>query len=221
MVDKYPNLSPYTYCANNPVRLVDEDGEEVVIIIGINENEKTRLDALNDLRNAAPNLNHILVGDNLLIGDGGEAKTKYEEQLKEAINSTKFKSEITLEYNDRLAGAYYGTTLTKEGQYVSKNSVNLFEMRTLEKYTGSVTGCGLMHEITEGFEMGKIAKRENLTHIEKAERKPEQRTIGAGRVQITIANDQTGPQYPLYEEGHSRATPQPGSWEAKPKRFFK
>ena len=24
--DKYPNLSPYTYCADNPVRLVDEDG---------------------------------------------------------------------------------------------------------------------------------------------------------------------------------------------------
>ena len=29
MSDKYPNLSPYTYCADNPVRLVDEDGREV------------------------------------------------------------------------------------------------------------------------------------------------------------------------------------------------
>ena len=30
MLDKYPNLSPYTYCADNPVRLVDEEGKEIV-----------------------------------------------------------------------------------------------------------------------------------------------------------------------------------------------
>ncbi len=27
---KYPSLSPYTYCANNPVKLVDPEGEEIV-----------------------------------------------------------------------------------------------------------------------------------------------------------------------------------------------
>ena len=30
MIDKYPNISPYAYCAWNPVKLVDPEGEEPV-----------------------------------------------------------------------------------------------------------------------------------------------------------------------------------------------
>ena len=29
MSDKYASLSPYTYCADNPVKLVDPNGEEI------------------------------------------------------------------------------------------------------------------------------------------------------------------------------------------------
>ena len=32
MSDKYPSLSPYSYCANNPVKVVDPNGEEIWIV---------------------------------------------------------------------------------------------------------------------------------------------------------------------------------------------
>ena len=45
MADKYPGISPYAYCAWNPVKLVDPDGREVYITI---DNERYYLNIVNN-----------------------------------------------------------------------------------------------------------------------------------------------------------------------------
>ena len=48
MSDKYTSMSPYTYCANNPVKLVDPDGR---IIGEVDEASKNKIKALTDKSN--------------------------------------------------------------------------------------------------------------------------------------------------------------------------
>ena len=61
MSDKYPSMSPYVYCADNPVKLVDPNGEDYEVVVdeksktitikatyyAANENKKTLQEGIN------------------------------------------------------------------------------------------------------------------------------------------------------------------------------
>ena len=77
MADKYPELSPYAYCAWNPVKLVDPDGEEIVmnddiVIKGTNNSSITfKTDVVDFTINTNTDFggNHEIAGaSNLAVG---------------------------------------------------------------------------------------------------------------------------------------------------------
>ena len=72
MSDKYPSLSPYVYCANNPVKLVDPNGEEIEVSINDNGTYTVVGGTLNSDRNI------YIVKDGKRTGDIlGQTMTDY------------------------------------------------------------------------------------------------------------------------------------------------
>jgi hypothetical protein len=55
LAEKYPNISPYTYVANNPINAIDPDGRVIIFINGQHTGEGGRREYWNKLDNAIAN----------------------------------------------------------------------------------------------------------------------------------------------------------------------
>ncbi len=141
------------------MRFVDPDGMQTKVVITGDDSESAakQLDESTSLKITRN-------PDNGELSASGEANTDADKQLLSAINDP----DITVEVNANKSeftstGAYYpggammGTEITDEGCIIAKQEVSPPMLSEADEFYNT-PGAGMMHEVTEGFEAGKITK---------------------------------------------------------------
>jgi RHS repeat-associated protein len=170
MASKYPSLTPYNYCANNPMKLVDPNGEDIVIT-GAAADEAT-----SQLQNKT-NLKLTRDAETGKLSYEGKAKSSADRMLKKAIDNQNITVNVVADNSDNFTahdgkthnyaaddngliggGAYGGSTVSDNGHVNSYQYVNPQRMSAMDKLVGDATSGGYMlHEVAEGFYSGKMA----------------------------------------------------------------
>ena len=181
MADKYPSISPYAYCAWNPVKLVDPDGREVVVVgdkidkilqklsyqkLDISYNDKTgRLEAklnnctINDLSDDEKMLYSAIMDPNVCvqIASFTAAKDKNGNDcfIDPIDNVTAYGTE---------GGSFY------EGILIKNNETGVSIARTLSFVDVDLMDKngydnGVPHEITEGYLVGRKMIERDVSYV--------------------------------------------------------
>ena len=173
MAEKYYHLSPYAYCAGDPVNLVDPDGRKIRIT---GDQQNTTLKVLEDLYGGKLNFD-----DNgyITIIEQTDSKNRNSKLISEIINNENIIVDLwttngKFTQNGALfcGGAFMGSeTEYSEGQKQvhTYQTVNLNVLQKVDEH-GGYWGRSLMHEISESYYGGIYAYDNNLDKIEPAYR---------------------------------------------------
>jgi RHS repeat-associated protein len=196
---KMPFMSPYAYCANNPVGLVDLTGDSV-ILRGPNVAE-----ALAQMQSASQNI-AMTLGDNgtvLASVNDGTKLSKKEQYMLSILNSSSTTTEITAQASGQVAqnismegdvgGAFMGTELSTDGNSAtSHNVVNVHQTAANDRRVGA-SGNFIWHEIAEGYRAAQLSvKRQTSASMALM-----QGDIFGNR--FSVGNDK------IYQKAHQRA----------------
>ena len=170
LCEKYYSVSPYAYCANNPVMYVDPDGKEVQIV-GPLANM-----AMQQLQERVGNKVELSLSDNSylcynIVGDGRLNKNARTligmiDNCEITINMTTTDNKTTSTGNLFIGGAFMGNNveLNANGEVVNVTACQEVNPQVLDRAdTYSSKGTFVMHELTEAYEGAKISMQQKVS----------------------------------------------------------
>ena len=160
---KYPSISPYAYCAWNPIRLIDPSGDSVVL-----EGDAKLINyAVGDMQNRTKNL-QLSVNEKGSVSYSGKPVTEDEVYMAEIINNKQIKVNMFLQKDSKIrdnlemlegaCDAFDGSDVYKDTKGNLKANafqyVNVIAMRSLDP---SKSGDLMWHAVSEAFEGAHMA----------------------------------------------------------------
>ena len=163
MADKYPSLSPYNYCAWNPIKIVDPDGDSIKL-----KGDATLIQyAVLDMQRRSENLKFDM-GKNGIVKCSGEPISEEEEYMYEIISNNQICVNLNLQNNSKIrdnielpdgsCDGFDGSDIFKDKEGKTHADANQYvNVSAMKKIDQLKNGDLIWHAISEAFEGAKMA----------------------------------------------------------------